>query len=652
MNKQYSEWLRVDLHIHTDWSKKTKHNDYKGLFSVDTLHAKLTQNKVEVFSLTDHNIVNIDAYNEYYEKYNQDTDPLLLVGTELDIIVESGTRKTYHTLIIFNYSSAEKAQYVYEKLETKYSNKGIDPFQRTLTIDEVIELFPNDEFFFIPHAGGQDKSIIKPYREDIETAQRMIILMHSAMEKVPEQSRQHYNQMFNKVYADDFKNREDLAYIEFSDNHSIETYPISEPSERGVEHSFYYIKGGKSFETIRQAFIDPKSRIKSSAQYNSIHSSQRYIESIELEAHGIIQGQNISFSPHLNVLIGGRSTGKSLLLTALVGTIDSIQHRAKKDYPTDSDRIKIKAIQDSTPTNQTSIDAKRLTYIGQGEIVNYFEKGNLSELASSTGTNDFYSESKQAFSAHRLDLNSSTDDLVSRYSQCEHLGNEKYILHESTLDSLLGDSFTFTWKEEEVLSSNDYSEAFEEANETITVLIDYIARLKSHSIISLSDADNTLIQSFEEMVESKRSALAKTEANKSKALNFLQKVAQIIAEKNDALDDGARQKTSARTELRDLQSRVKQRFQDLDRLKEATTDTASFNYSMRQDVELHEGIKLVLEVENIPDSSVKDLIVEGIKNAQPEKSLYSVLLGLLHGSVTVKNFGDGSSASLRPESVR
>jgi predicted metal-dependent phosphoesterase TrpH len=64
--KKYSDWLRIDLHIHTDKSKETKTNDYKGNFDVPTLKAKLIENQVGIFSLTDHNIINVEAYEEYY----------------------------------------------------------------------------------------------------------------------------------------------------------------------------------------------------------------------------------------------------------------------------------------------------------------------------------------------------------------------------------------------------------------------------------------------------------------------------------------------------------------------------------------------------------------------------------------------------------
>lgn len=63
--KKYSEWFKVDLHIHTDFSKQTKTNDYQGHFDINILKQKLIENDVKLFSLTDHNIINVDAYRNY-----------------------------------------------------------------------------------------------------------------------------------------------------------------------------------------------------------------------------------------------------------------------------------------------------------------------------------------------------------------------------------------------------------------------------------------------------------------------------------------------------------------------------------------------------------------------------------------------------------
>ncbi len=645
MTPSYSDWFRVDLHIHTDWSKKTKIGDYSGTFSVATLHTKLTENQVSVFSLTDHNIVNIDAYQEYYSTYSEDHQPLLLVGVELDIILEAGSAETYHTLIIFNLTSTDGARRVHDTLEQKYTEKGLNYTERVLTMSEVVDIFPEDDFFFIPHAGNT-KGITTPYRDNIPAAQKMIILMQSAMEKVKEQRRHQYNLGFNKILTEAFRNQNDNAYIEFSDNHCIEAYPRKDFKDGSVEHSFYYLKGGKGFETLRQAFIDPQSRIRSSSQFASIRQSPRYIQSLELESHGILAGQTLTFSPHLNVVIGGRSSGKSLFLSMLGQKIDSIQNRANTDYPIESDRIKIKAVQDVHQTSQTSIEARRLTYIGQGEIVNYFERGNLSQLASSSGQSTEYDKSKQAFTEQRQELDSKVDGLLGAYSGCELLAGGKFILHKSTLDHLLGDSFTFTWEADKIREQCDLSDSINDAKESIITLLNYTERFRDHTIFEFSDEEGLLIQSFIELVELKQSGLEKVSSNNSSTLVFLKNAEEIITSRNEELDEGARQKTNARQEVRELKSRVSARFHSLSNLKCKADEISFFDYSLEQSIELNDGIKLVLEVENLPDTTVEGLIVDGIKDAEGSKSLFLILLSVLAGDYTIKHYSDTSPESL------
>lgn len=132
MNIKYSTWQRIDLHIHTDWSKKTKDNDYTGSFSVKILHEKLKAEAVQIFSLTDHNIINLPAYKEYYENYNSENDPLLLLGIELDI---QRNDKTYHSLLIFNYSDYENVKDINKRLEGFYKEKKMGIKSRKLNID-------------------------------------------------------------------------------------------------------------------------------------------------------------------------------------------------------------------------------------------------------------------------------------------------------------------------------------------------------------------------------------------------------------------------------------------------------------------------------------------------------------------------------------
>ncbi|HES59814.1 MAG TPA: hypothetical protein ENO18_05215, partial [Caldithrix sp.] len=356
MNKKYSDWLRIDLHIHTDKSRETKEDDYKGIFSVTTLKQKMIENNVGIFSLTDHNIINKDAYSEYYDSCTED-DPLLLLGVELDI---QGTSKVYHSLLIFNYKSKESAIEIGDRLEAKYVQKGItNKKQRVLTIDEIIELFPEDDFFFIPHAGNT-KSIVDGHRVDIQDAQKMVLLMQSAFEKVPEKARQKYNEGFDTVLFEAFRNKDDIAYIEFSDNHNIGRYPCTHKGDDGSQHCFYYIKGNKSYETLRLAFIDPKSRIKSQEEYNQIDRTLQTINNLKIEEDILVHENELFFSPHLNVIIGGRSSGKSLLMHVLGEKIE--QTNIDDKYQVDLNKFTIKSSLDIGYKNHISV-ISNLIYI-------------------------------------------------------------------------------------------------------------------------------------------------------------------------------------------------------------------------------------------------------------------------------------------------
>ena len=116
-----SRWQKIDLHIHTDKSKLTKSGDYNGTFSVEQLAEKIVQNNVDMISLTDHNIINCDAYKEILEINEFET----LVGVELDVAISESNLKNYieaidrggdqpieikpfHILVIFKSKDYEK----------------------------------------------------------------------------------------------------------------------------------------------------------------------------------------------------------------------------------------------------------------------------------------------------------------------------------------------------------------------------------------------------------------------------------------------------------------------------------------------------------------------------------------------------------------
>ncbi len=405
----YSDWIKVDLHIHTDYSKKTKTNDYQGIFDIAVLKQKLIENDVKLFSMTDHNIINVEAYENYYTNYNEG-DPQLLIGCEFDIEVpESGKTITYHSVIVFDNDTIDDVKIISEKIEDLFSSKLFSETERKIVIDDLYDLFSDYNFFFIPHAGNT-KSILDPYKGyDMNLCQKMVLLMPSAFEKVKESVRQKYNEGFDLLKTYDFQGKDDVPYINFSDNHNCSKYPCT--NKDGEDHDFYCIKGQPTFESIRFAFIDPKSRIKKYEEVEVLKRFENFLHSVEIKNNSLIEDSTLYFSPNLNVIIGGRSSGKSLLFNLLGSKIGNGKNQLNK-YSLDTSDIKIRSFLDSEYKTSISYNLQEVIYINQGDIVNYFENNSLKDLIKESGKNEEYKVALDDFKTRKKELSDSIEKLL------------------------------------------------------------------------------------------------------------------------------------------------------------------------------------------------------------------------------------------------
>jgi len=96
------------------------------------------------------------------------------------------------------------------------------------------------------------------------------------------------------------------------------------PNENTPNHigcRFTWIRMSKpSIESLRQAFLDEESRIRICDEYADcpdLSITHPYISGIEVSGALFLADLEISFSPHLNAIIGGRGTGKSSILEYL-----------------------------------------------------------------------------------------------------------------------------------------------------------------------------------------------------------------------------------------------------------------------------------------------------------------------------------------------
>jgi hypothetical protein len=89
-----------------------------------------------------------------------------------------------------------------------------------------------------------------------------------------------------------------------------------------------------SIEGLRQAFLDPGSRIRLNPKTGTLEPEE-HAELIELAWEGgFLAGCKVRFNPNLNVLVGGRGTGKSTVIESIraVLGIDPVGDDARKAY--------------------------------------------------------------------------------------------------------------------------------------------------------------------------------------------------------------------------------------------------------------------------------------------------------------------------------
>ena len=90
---------------------------------------------------------------------------------------------------------------------------------------------------------------------------------------------------------------------------------INDPKDLEKNSTSCFIKMAEvSVEALRQAFLDPESRIR----LNSDPKPESHAELLEMSWEGgFLDGTSVRFNENLNVLVGGRGTGKSTLIESI-----------------------------------------------------------------------------------------------------------------------------------------------------------------------------------------------------------------------------------------------------------------------------------------------------------------------------------------------
>ncbi|MCA0958305.1 ATPase [Muricauda ruestringensis] len=302
--------IYLDTHIHTSSNPNEVNNDY----DLETLVKKICEfNSSSDFliSLTDHNVVNKSAYLKA-KALNLN----IILGVELHIKNYDGC-PAYHCHIYFDLEeiTEEIIDDINVKLAELYPNKIVEKTDLSIpTIQDIINKFESYEFMLLPHGGQShatfNTSIPNGTRLD-GTLERNIYYNHfDGFTARGDMGLERTQEYFKKLGINEFVN-----LITCSDNYTPNTYPNGKdknpfkPTWMLAEPTFNGLRLSLS-EQSRLIYSESKPKFFSENIQSVLHKR----DNIDID---------ISLTSGLNVIIGGSSSGKTLLVDSIVKVLNN-----------------------------------------------------------------------------------------------------------------------------------------------------------------------------------------------------------------------------------------------------------------------------------------------------------------------------------------
>lgn len=366
-----SEWRKWDLHIHTPASDGTGTAEE----IVDTAISK----GLSVIAITDHHTT------DYIDKVKEAAkDKNLTVISGIEFRSEYGA-KSVHFIAYFpeEYNGTKlTSQNLYELILCKlklskaeiiakakslksYSNEdkafheGI--FLLQVNLKEAAELIHSYGGIISVHNGQKSNGLDEEVKHK-GTAPKNVRTLDECLGPLKEELMNNYIDICDLGVSDDDNERE--FYLKQFNTPSI----LASDAHRyeNIGSSFSWIKANPSFEGLKQIIYEPITRVSLQTEKPEFKNDYQIIDSIEFN-NTAMGTQKIDFNQNLNTIIGGRSSGKSILLGCLANIIDPSQ-KPKENQDAYNENIR-KLIKDASVLwRDGSSETRKIIYYSQSKI--------------------------------------------------------------------------------------------------------------------------------------------------------------------------------------------------------------------------------------------------------------------------------------------
>lgn len=272
----------------------------------------------------------------------------ILPGFEVDI--------GYHVLCLFE--PAKKASHVW-RVNRLLCKLGLDEHERfrqsrpmplrrnnaTVSLKELIELVQEQHkgIVIAAHSDQNDGLLGDPRHIDDYKNKKLLALEVTA--NPPAQRILDIFEGRDRAWA-----RPDChpAYVMSSDAKSLKVDDQGKPAANSLGYRHTWLKMSKpSIEALRQAFLDPLSRIRLQGARPSEELVHPRITKVSIRGAKFLEDQEVHFSEGFNCVIGGRGSGKSSLLEYVRFAIGHEEPAAKAEEDDPSLQRKRKQLKES-----------------------------------------------------------------------------------------------------------------------------------------------------------------------------------------------------------------------------------------------------------------------------------------------------------------
>lgn len=414
-----NEWLKWDLHLHDP--NTIFNNQYKGKDREEVWEkfiSSIENANIDVLGITNYySISGFKKIMEYKRKGRLKNVKAIFPNVEVRLTTGGENNRFINYHIIFDPEIADKIEtlflnkltfkcgeeifncnreeliklgkiFIFEEGKKDYNEenlyeKGLEEFKAN--IDEINEVLESSKEFkgkyFRVVAGNDDDGINSLLKDNQGWGVRHNILVKSdalfttnkrAIEIFRGHGKDDENEFLYKYYGGP------KPCFEGSDAHK----PNAE-----FDKKWTWIKAEPTFNGLLQTKFEPERRVKESRYFSKsplTKSGNEWIKSIRLNnSNEKVFQENINFNPGLNAIIGGKSSGKSILLYEIAkaaGQSNFEKIKKENDYKfTDYDSIEIEP--NITLGDQTELkDEIRVNYFPQLFINSISEDFKNSEL--------------------------------------------------------------------------------------------------------------------------------------------------------------------------------------------------------------------------------------------------------------------------------